>query len=210
MIEKNIKEASNRSKFNEEVELVVVSKTRTLEEMNEVVEYGYRTFGENKVQQIQEKYKDDYEWHFIGRLQSNKVKPLIDKVCLIHSVDRKKILETINKEAMKQNKVLAVLLQVNVSGEESKTGYTKEELIEQMKDVSKYQHVVVSGLMTMAPFTDDEDVIRDTFRKTRSLYDQLKEEYKEFRYLSMGMSNDYEIAIEEGANLVRIGSSVFK
>ncbi len=209
-IEENIAIAKKKSAYNEDVTLIVVTKTRTLEEMKEVYECGYKTYGENKVQQIIEKYNDSYDWHFIGRLQSNKVKPLISRVKLIHSVDREKLLKVINIEAEKQEVVMDVLLQVNISLEESKTGYLKEEVIEQMKTVEAYPNVCIRGLMTMAPFTEDEDLIRKTFKEARALYDQLKSENSSFKYLSMGMSNDYTIAVEEGANLLRVGSSVFK
>ncbi len=168
--------------------------------MLEAIEDGITDIGENKVQEIERKYNDlgpIVNYHMIGSLQSNKVKDVIDKVCLIHSLDRKSLLKEINKRGRQEDKVINCLIQMNISKEETKSGVYEEDLEEFLKLVENYEYVRVQGLMTMAPHADNPEDIRWVFTKMKK------------KYLSMGMSNDYNIAIEEGSNMVRVGTKIF-
>ncbi|MDQ6844405.1 MAG: YggS family pyridoxal phosphate-dependent enzyme, partial [Bacteroidota bacterium] len=197
----------------EKVTLVAVSKTKSVEEILELYQLGQRDFGENYVQELNEKYQSlpkDIRWHFIGHLQSNKVKFIAPFVSLIHSVDSLKLLKEINKEAKKNNRIIDCLLQVHIAKEETKFGLDEKELNElagmDHADLSTYGNIKICGLMGMASFTDDLAKVREEFKFLRSLFDKYSNAGKEnfdFKILSMGMSADYAIAIAEGSNMVR-------
>ena len=200
------------------VTLVAVSKTKPVEDILELYNLGQRDFGENYVQELVEKYEqlpEDIRWHFIGHLQSNKVKHIAPFVSLVHSVDSEKLLKEINKEAKKNNRIIDCLLEVYIAKEESKFGLNEEELqalITRISDANSFNNISVKGLMGMASFTDDKKVVKEEFRQLKSLFDKYSRftiHHSPFTILSMGMSADYEIAIEEGSNMVRIGSLLF-
>lgn len=194
-----------------EVRLIAVTKYVSIDRANETLEAGIINLGENRDDGLLKKWEvlgDKPIWHFIGTLQTRKVKNIIDKVEYIHSLDRISLAEEINKRAVKRMKCL---VQVNVSQEESKHGLAPEAVLDFIKDLRPYENISIEGLMTMAPFTDDEEQLRTCFRKLRELRDQIKNcnlEYAPCTELSMGMSNDFEIAIEEGATMVRIGTAL--
>jgi len=209
VIKENLEQVKNTLRADST--LVAVSKTKPNALIEEAYQSGQRIFGENKALELRDKalvLPADIEWHFIGRLQTNKVKYVVKAAQLIHSVDRLKLAKAINDEATKLGKVQEVLVQLNISLEDSKTGFNKEELEEILQAVKSYENINVVGLMTMAPFVDDAEEVRYVFKAMKEIYDQYQEEYN-LKYLSMGMSNDYQIALEEGANMVRIGSSIF-
>ena len=216
-VNEKILEACKRAgRDREEVVLVNVSKTKPIEVLQEGYEAGMRIFGENKVQEIREKYVafpyEDIQWHMIGHLQTNKVKYIVEKVALIHSVDSLKLAETISKEAVKKGVRVSVLIQVNMAMEESKFGLAKEEVMTLVREVSKLESLQIEGLMTIAPFVDDPEENRPVFKAMRELFIDIKEQNLDNVYmnvLSMGMSNDYEVAIEEGATMIRIGTALF-
>lgn len=192
------------------IHLVAVSKTKPNELIIEAYGAGQRIFGENKVQELVEKEESlpkDIEWHMIGHLQTNKVKYIAPFVSLIHAVDSKKLIKEINKRAEQNNRVIACLLQVHIAQEESKFGLDKDGIIEILK--TDFPNVSIVGLMGMATFTDNKNQIREEFKYLKDIFDELKESQPNFSILSMGMSGDYSIAIEEGSNMVRIGSSIF-
>jgi pyridoxal phosphate enzyme (YggS family) len=203
-----------------QVELVAVSKTKPIEAIQAIYDQGQRDFGENKVQEMEAKYQilpKDIRWHLIGHLQKNKVKYIAPFVHLIHSVDSLELLFEINKQALKNNRLLDVLLQIHIAREESKFGLDKTELIE-ILDMNEsknagLQNIRIRGLMGMATFSDDEDLIRKEFNGLKDLFTFVQQSYflteKSFSLLSMGMSSDYRIAIEAGSNMVRIGSLLF-
>ena len=203
---------------SQNITLVAVSKTKPNEDILELYNLGQRDFGENYVQELAEKYTQlpkDIRWHFIGHLQSNKVKLIAPFVSLIHSVDSEKLLKEINKEGKKNNRFINCLLQVHIAKEETKFGLDEKELevlaTEYTKDTD-YKNVSIKGLMGMASFTDDEKVVRKEFQSLKSLYDKFSAfhlQHSAFSILSMGMSADYKMAIEEGSNMVRIGSLLF-
>ncbi len=191
--------------------LIAVSKTKPVEDILRLYEYGQRDFGENYVQELTEKQPvlpADVRWHFIGHLQRNKVKYIAPFVYLIHGVDSLKLLKEIDKEAAKCERVISVLLQVHIAMETSKFGFDETELEEGLRQSSALKNVAVKGLMGMASFTDDQRRIAAEFGSLKRLYDQYRKPY-DFSVLSMGMSSDYRIAIEEGSNMVRIGSLLF-
>ena len=198
------------------VTLVAVSKTKPVEDILELYTLGQRDFGENYVQELTEKYEltpKDIRWHFIGHLQSNKVKYIAPFVSLIHSVDSKKILAEIDKQAKKNNRIIDCLLQIHIAEEETKFGFNENELKELISsDLTVYRNVQIKGLMGMASFTDDIQKVRNEFKFLKRLFDKYSSwsivNYQ-FSILSMGMSADYEVAIEEGSNMVRIGSLLF-
>lgn len=199
-----------------EITLVNVSKTKPIELLQEGYEAGMRVFGENKVQEIRDKYEafrpEGIQWHLIGHLQRNKVKYIVDKVALIHSVDSIRLAETIDQEAAKKGVIVPVLIQVNMAQEESKFGLDKEEVMALVADVRKLEHLKIEGLMTIAPFVDDPEENRPVFRAMRELFIDIKGQNLDnvsMNVLSMGMSNDYEVAIEEGATMIRIGTALF-
>jgi len=191
--------------------LVAVSKTKPIEDILALYEAGQRDFGENYVQELVDKQQalpPDLRWHFIGHLQSNKVKFIAAFVHLIHGVDSIKLLHEINKQAIKFNRTIDVLLQVHIAQEETKFGFNKEELNEAFS-LKPFSNLRLRGLMGMASFTDDQDKVRNEFKYLRSLFDQFSKSSGNFDILSMGMSSDYQIAIEEGSTMVRIGSLLF-
>lgn len=201
---------------DQNVTLVAVSKTRTHEQLMHLYDQGQRVFGENRVAELVEKQEalpKDISWHMIGHLQSKKVKKIISFVDLIHAVDSVKLLEVIQKEAEKHQKKQAVLLQMKVAQEESKYGMIEEEILAILADYQSgsYPNVRISGLMGMASFVSDQEQIKQEFQSLKSTFDicQSKSEDEEFNILSMGMSGDYELAIEQGSNMVRIGSLLF-
>ncbi|WP_313304956.1 YggS family pyridoxal phosphate-dependent enzyme [Empedobacter sp.] len=195
------------------VTLVAVSKTKPVEDLQEAYAAGMRDFGENKIQEMCDKYEvlpKDIRWHMIGHVQTNKVKYMAPFVHLIHGVDSLKLLKEINKQAKKNNRVIDVLLQQFIADEETKFGLDQEEIQQIMQEeIHHLPNVRVVGLMGMATFTEDENQIREEFRSLKFNFDSLKNNFENLTVLSMGMSGDYQIAIEEGSTMVRIGSSIF-
>lgn len=215
-VEHRIEEACRRAgRKREEVTLIAVSKTKPVEILQEAYDLGIRVFGENKVQELTEKYEalpKDIRWHMIGHLQTNKVKYIADKVELIHSVDSLKLAETIEKEAAKHGRTIDILVEVNVAEEESKFGLRMEEVIPFIKKIAGFPHINVRGLMTIAPFVENPDKNRSVFADLRKLSVDIMEKNIDnvnVSILSMGMTNDYEVAIEEGATMVRVGTGIF-
>lgn len=205
---------SNRHK--DDITLLGVTKTVDTDAILEAINCGITNVGENKPQELARKYEvigDKVKWHLIGTLQTNKVKYIIDKVSMIHSLDRESLCEEIQKRAEQIDRKIDCLVQVNISKEESKHGLEVEDAIEFIKNVSNnYKNINIKGLMTMAPFTANEDEIRKVFRGLKDLSLEIKDlniPRVTMDELSMGMSNDYEIAIEEGATIVRVGTSIF-
>lgn len=215
-VEERIQEACRRAgRDRSEVTLIAVSKTKPAEVLKEAYDLGIRVFGENKVQELTEKYEvlpKDIRWHMIGHLQTNKVKYIADKVELIHSVDSLKLAETIEKEAAKRNRTIDILVEVNVAEEESKFGLKMEEVIPFIEKVAGFSHINVRGLMTIAPFVENPEKNRSVFADLRKLSVDITEKNIDnvnVSILSMGMTNDYEVAIEEGATMVRVGTGIF-
>jgi pyridoxal phosphate enzyme (YggS family) len=198
-----------------DVLLVAVTKTRSAEEINEAIDAGITDIGENKVQEIMDKYDavKPVRWHMIGHLQTNKVKYIIDKVAMIHSVDSFRLAEEIDKRAEQNGATMDILVQVNTAEEESKFGITSEETGKLIEDIlEQCPNIRIKGLMCIAPFEDDPEDVRIFFRETKELYDKYAAHTHprlEFQYLSMGMSHDYEAAIQEGSNLIRVGTAIF-
>ncbi|WP_276392667.1 YggS family pyridoxal phosphate-dependent enzyme [Eudoraea chungangensis] len=194
--------------------LVAVSKTKSKEEIMEAYETGQRIFGENKVQEMVSKWENlpkDIRWHMIGHVQTNKVKYMAPFVSLIHGVDSLKLLKEINKQGLKNQRVIDCLLQVHIAKEDSKFGLSEEGLMAVLKDITNLElkNIRITGLMGMATYTDETNTIRSEFKYLKRLFDQIREKNENLRVLSMGMSADYKIAIEEGSTMVRIGSSIF-
>ena len=215
-VEARIQAACRRAgRSRDEVTLIAVSKTKPVETLREAYDLGVRVFGENKVQELTAKYEalpDDIHWHMIGHLQTNKVKYIIDKVDLIHSVDSLKLAETIEKEAEKHALTADILVEVNVAQEESKFGLKTEEVIPFIEKISGFSHVNVRGLMTLAPFVENPEENRSIFADLHQLSVDISNKNIDnvnVSILSMGMTNDYEIAIEEGATMVRVGTGIF-
>ena len=203
----------------EKVTVVAVSKTKAVEHITEAYETGHRNFGENYVQELLQKYEQlpkDINWHFIGHLQSNKVKYIAPFIYLIHSIDSYKLLKEINKQALKNNRVINCLIQIHIAQEETKFGIDEEELIQMISsaDFKILKNIKVLGLMGMASNTEDENIIRFEFRKLYTIYANIKNQYPsadnlDITILCMGMSSDWKIALEEGSNMIRIGSALF-
>ena len=215
-IEEKIAAACERSgRKREEVLLLAVSKTIDVPRIKEAVECGLTSLGENKVQEIMDKYEpmgEGVKWHLIGHLQTNKVKYIIDKVDLIHSVDSLKLAEEINKRAAAKNIVADILLEVNVAEEDSKFGIKTAECEERVREISQLQNVRIRGLMTVAPFVEDAEENRPYFKQLKQLLVDInnkKIDNVNMDILSMGMTGDYEVAIEEGATIVRVGTGIF-
>jgi hypothetical protein len=215
-VKERIRDAAIRSgRSSEDITLVAVTKTQSIETLELAYEAGIRTAGENRVQELNAKwpnFEDRFEWHLIGHLQTNKVKYIIDKVVLIHSVDSLKLAKEISKQAEKSGVVMPVLIQVNPAEEASKFGLATDEVVSLVKAASELPGIRIEGLMTIAPFVEDEAFLRQVFREMRQIFDFLKSQAMpgvNMKYLSMGMTHDFEIAIEEGANMVRIGSGLF-
>lgn len=215
-IKQNIDDIRKESNRQEDVNLMAVTKTVDVDKVLEAIDAGITDIGENKPQELARKYEvigDKVRYHLIGTLQTNKVKYIIDKVYMIHSLDRIALCEEIQKRAEKIDRIINCLVQVNISKEESKHGLEEELVIDFIKEVSSnYKNIHIKGLMTMAPFIDDEEEIRKVFRGLKNLSLQIKDlnlPNVEMDTLSMGMSNDYKIAIEEGSTIVRVGTSIF-
>ena len=201
--------------FGENVQIVAVSKLKPVEDILALYQLGQKDFGENYVQELSDKYEllpKDIRWHFIGHLQSNKVKFIAPFVYLIHGVDSEKLLIEINKQAIKNNRVISCLLQVHIATEDTKFGMNEEELANTIESFSRLKNVKIVGLMGMASFSENEEQVRKEFKQLKILFEKYKAVSSEnvaLQFLSMGMSNDYSIAIEEGSNMVRIGSLLF-
>lgn len=215
-IKQNIKDIEEKCHREDEVNLMAVTKTVDVDKVLEAIDAGITDIGENKPQELSRKYEiigDKVRYHLIGTLQTNKVKYIIDKAYMIHSLDRISLCEEIQKRAEKIDKVIKCLVQVNISKEESKHGLEEEQVVDFIKQVSKdYKNIHIQGLMTMAPFVDDEKEIRKVFSKLKKLsveISNLNLPNVEMDTLSMGMSHDYKIAIEEGATIIRVGTSIF-
>lgn len=216
IVEEKIQNACKRSgRKREDVTLIAVSKTKPAAMIQEAYDAGIRVFGENKVQELTEKYDElpsDIQWHMIGHLQRNKVKYIVDKAALIHSVDSLRLLETIDREAAKKQVTAKVLLEVNMAKEDTKFGLMPEEVMEFIDKVPEFKNVSVEGLMTIAPNTDDPEKNRQFFSALRKLSVDIADKNIDnihMGVLSMGMTNDYEVAIEEGATMVRVGTGIF-
>ena len=215
VVREKIKKACDKvSRSYDEVTLLAVSKTKPIEYIKSAVMCRQNSFGENKVQEIIDKYEimPELDWHMIGHLQTNKVKYIVDKVSLIHSVESLKLANVINKEAIKKDVVVNVLVEVNVAKEESKFGIDIDECEEFIREISKLSNIRVKGLMTIAPFVENPEENRGYFRKLKEVFVDInnkKIDNVNMNVLSMGMTNDYEVAIEEGSTLVRVGTGIF-
>lgn len=200
--------------IGDKVTLIAVSKTKPLKDLEEAYDAGTRDFGENKVQELcmkEENLPKDIRWHLLGHLQTNKIKYIIGKVFLIHSLDSIKLLRALDEKYNRANLEVNTLVQINIGKEESKTGIYEEELEEFLEEVEKCTNVKVQGIMVIIP-KGDESNNRHYFRKTKNIYEQLKDKnYNniEMKYLSMGMTNDYKYAVEEGSNMIRVGQGIF-
>lgn len=207
-----------RKEIPENVRIVAVSKTKTFDEIMQVYELGHRIFGENKVQELVEKFErlpKDIEWHFIGHLQTNKVKYIAPFVSLIHGVESLKLLKEINKRASQNDRTIDCLLQVHIAKEDTKFGFAKEEIFDLINsnEIDNLKNIRITGLMGMATYTFDDVVVFNEFSELKTIFDELKSDYFNnnnfFNELSMGMSGDYNIALKAGTTIVRIGSSIF-
>lgn len=215
----NIKEnlESILNQIPKEVTLVAVSKTKPNEDIMEAYQAGQRIFGENKIQEMAEKYESlpkDIQWHMIGHVQTNKVKYMAPFVSLIHGVDRLKLLKEINKQGSANNRTIHCLLQIKIAEEDSKFGMSIQDAknLLQSKDLEPLNHIHITGVMGMATFTEDQNQIKNEFDRLKSAFDSLKtieNERCDLKTISMGMSGDYELAIQSGSNMIRVGSSIF-
>ena len=198
----------------EDVTLIAVSKTKPVSEIKQAVEAGAHRLGENRVQEVMEKYDSlpGVEWHLIGHLQTNKVKYIIDKVKMIHSVDSLKLATEIDKRAKQHNTSMDILIEVNIGGEESKSGVAPEDTENLCLEIAKLENIHIKGLMTVAPIVENPEDARVYFRKMNKLFVDIRDKNYDninMTYLSMGMTHDFEVAIEEGANIVRVGTAIF-
>ncbi len=216
IINKKIKKAALKVNRNpEEIKLVTVTKTATTEQIEEAINAGIKIIGENRVQDAKKKYQiitAEVEWHLIGHLQTNKAKYAVEIFNCIHSVDSIKLAQEIDKRSLQFGKIMDVLVEVNVSGEETKYGIKSEEVETFLKEISEFPRIRIRGLMTIAPIVEEKEEVRPYFRKLKELSEKIKSKNIEnikMDYLSMGMTEDFEIAIEEGANMVRIGRGIF-
>lgn len=215
-VRKHMEEACRRAgRQTDEVTLIAVSKTKPVSMLMEAYEAGARDFGENKVQEILEKRPEipaDARFHMIGHLQRNKVRQVIDQVTLIHSVDSLRLAEQIEHEAAKKELHVDILLEVNVAREGSKFGFFLEEVEAALREISKYPHITVKGLMTIAPYVEDPEENRDIFKKLHQVFIDMKSkniDNSSMSVLSMGMTGDYQVAIEEGSTMIRVGTGIF-
>jgi hypothetical protein len=212
MIDKNIN--SILSKIPDYVELIAISKTKPNEDIMKAYKIGHRSFGENKIQEMSRKFEElpkDIIWHMVGHVQSNKIKYMAPYVNLIHGVDSFKSIKLINKEGKKNNRIINCLLQLKVSKEESKFGLEADALkkITFSNEYNQMKNVKIRGIMTMATNTNNKEIIRDEFIYAKNIFDEISSTDNNFEILSMGMSNDYNLAIECGSNMIRIGSLIF-
>lgn len=207
--------AESVGKTEQDVLLVAVTKTRTADEINEAIDAGITDIGENKVQEVVDKFDHvkPVRWHLIGHLQTNKVKYIIDKVCMIHSVDSMKLAKEIDKRAGQHGVTMDILIQVNAAQEESKFGITTDDTKQLILDIlEECPNIRIRGLMHIAPAADDPNDVRQYFSQVKDLYEEcgkIEHPHLDFKYLSMGMSHDFGVAIEEGSNLIRVGTSIF-
>lgn len=206
--------AQIKTTLPEEVTLVAVSKTKPVSDLQLAYDAGQRVFGENKIQEMTQKWEalpKDIQWHMIGHVQRNKVKYMAHYVHLVHGVDSLKLLLEIDKQAKRHQRVISCLLQVHIAEEDTKFGFDEEELMKLTQDATLQQlaNIRITGLMGMATFTEDKEQIRREFKTLKSLFERLKTALPQLDTLSMGMSGDYDIAVEEGSTMVRIGSSIF-
>ncbi len=217
-VEDNIVAACQRAgRDPREVTLIAVSKTKPVSMIEEAIDYGIKDFGENKVQEMCdkiEKIPNKLNWHLIGHLQRNKVKYIIDKAYLIHSVDSLRLAQQIDHEAKKKNVISNILIEVNIAGEESKFGVSKEQVEVLLEEIKKLTNIHVKGLMTIAPFVEDAEENRVYFKEMYKLFVDMRQKNAdnnniEMEVLSMGMTGDYQVAIEEGATMVRVGTGIF-
>ncbi len=216
VVEKNIRKACQRAGRSEsDVTLICVSKTKPVEMIREAYEAGKREFGENKAQELKEKFEQlpqDIKWHFIGHLQTNKIKYIIGKACLIHSVDSYHLAEAIEKECIKKNAEADILVEVNVAQEASKFGLKLEDTMSLVEQISRLPHLHIRGLMTIAPYVQDPEENRGIFRQLKKLSVDIRAkniDNVDMSVLSMGMTGDYQVAVEEGATHVRVGTGIF-
>ncbi len=209
-LQKILSEIDNGNNLGEPITLVGATKTMPVETINEAISYGLRYVAENRVQEFREKTDliVGATQHFIGHLQTNKVKYLVGKVDLIHSVDSVNLAECIDKESKKKGVITNILAEINVGGELSKSGFDLDNAIDGVRQLAEFDNIRIKGLMAMLPNVDDEDVLRNLCLKMREIYDILKREL-DLEYLSLGMSHDYKIAIRNGSNMIRLGSSIF-
>lgn len=215
-VQNKINDATQNSKTGQHVTLIAVSKTKPIEAIIEAYDAGIRDFGENKVQELSQKYEQlpkDIRWHMIGHLQRNKVKDVVGKATLIHSVDSQRLAEEINKESIKKNLITDILIEVNVALEDSKFGFSDyQSLLTFLQNIASLPNVRIKGLMTVAPYTENPEENRCYFSKLRQLAVDIMQENIDnisMDILSMGMTGDYEVAIEEGATYVRVGTGIF-
>lgn len=215
-VQKNINGSCNKiNRDPNEVTLIAVSKTKPVEMLKEAYDAGARVFGENKVQEIVDKYDQmpsDVKWHMIGHLQRNKVKYIVDKVAMIHSVDSLRLAETIEKEAAKKAVIVPILIEVNVAQEESKFGLKPEEVLPFIEQIADFSHIRIKGLMTIAPYVDNAEENREIFRELKKLSVDIAAKNINnvtMSVLSMGMTGDYMVAVQEGATMVRVGTGIF-
>ena len=215
-VQKNIEEScGNVNRDPGEVTLIAVSKTKPVEMLREAYDAGARVFGENKVQEIVDKYDhmpSDVKWHMIGHLQRNKVKYIVDKVAMIHSVDSFRLAETIEKEAAKKNVTVPILIEVNVAQEVSKYGLKSEEVLPFIEEIADFSHIQIKGLMTIAPYVENAEENREIFRELKKLSVDIAAKNINnvtMSVLSMGMTGDYMVAVQEGATMVRVGTGIF-
>ena len=215
-VEKRVEEACMRAgRKREEVTLIAVSKTKPVPALREIMDCGIVDFGENKVQEMcgkMEEITEPLRWHLIGHLQRNKVKYIVDKAYMIHSVDSLRLAQEIQKEAEKQDVICQVLIEINIGGEESKDGIPRKEAIPLIREIAQLSRVQVKGLMTIAPPVAQPEDARGYFKEMRELFEAVKAEQipgVEMKELSMGMTGDFEVAIEEGATMVRVGTAIF-
>lgn len=215
-VRKNIDEACRMAgRDPKEVTLIAVSKTKPVSMLKEAYDAGARCFGENKVQEIMDKHPqlpEDIQWHMIGHLQRNKVKYIVDKVSMIHSVDSLRLAQTIEQEAAKHNVCVPVLLEVNVAQEESKFGLKMDEVLPLIETIADFPHIKVQGLMTIAPYVENAEDNRDFFRQLKKLSVDIEAKNinnVSMSVLSMGMTGDYQVAVQEGTTMVRVGTGIF-
>jgi len=200
------------NEIKDKADLIAVSKTRSVEQIIEAYNQGQKKFGENRVHEIVEKYNNlpkDIEWHMIGHLQKNKVKHISKFISLIHSLDRLSLAKEIDKNARKENRSIDCLIQIKISNDESKYGLNPEQLDSFYTDLKQFENVNTIGLMAMATFTKDQSLIADEFKKMEKLFKEMKTIDSKFKILSIGMSDDYQLAINNGSNMIRVGSKIF-
>lgn len=200
------------NEIKDKADLIAVSKTRSVEQIIEAYSQGQKKFGENRVHEIVEKYNNlpkDIEWHMIGHLQKNKVKHISKFISLIHSLDRLSLAKEIDKNARKENRSIDCLIQIKISNDESKYGLNPEQLDSFYTDLKEFENINTVGLMAMATYTKDQSLIADEFKKMENLFKEMKTIDSNFKILSIGMSDDYQLAINNGSNMIRVGSKIF-